>query len=82
MLDSGDQAVVVGHGVVTDEDRAAAAALILVALKGIRDREQETRSLVACRGAGVPAAPGLTAAGPVVTMPAQPVPPAPQTPGI
>ena len=31
---------------------------------------------------GVPAAPGLTAAGPVFTIPAQPVPLAPQTPGM
>ena len=31
---------------------------------------------------GVPAAPGFTAAGPLVTIPVQPVPFAPQVPGM
>ena len=63
MLESRYHAVVVGEGVVADEHRAGAAALILVALSGIQRSQIKTRSLIGGRGARCSGCSGLDCGG-------------------
>src|SRR5580704_2690698 len=63
MLDRGDQAVVVGVGIVIDEGRTGAAPLVLVALRRIQRSQIETRGLIGDRGARCSGRSGLDCGG-------------------